>query len=183
MNEQKLESEPVATGRWQEVETARCSGACCRLVVVPIIHELGGLEAWKAYNAAGKVNAARRENGETFDVNHRQFQDADVIEDMLVDTGTDVDVDPLSGIKLREPQRAYACRHWDEATGNCGIHATRPAMCSEYPYGADTRGEACGSCRVAGCTRRTESKLVPFVDRDVPTVLARGGPREDDGGR
>jgi len=35
----------------------------------------------------------------------------------------------------------HTCRHWDEATGLCGVYDQRPLMCRAYPY-----GRACVFC-------------------------------------
>lgn len=102
------------------IETARCDGRCCRDFVIPAVHAVGGFEAWKAMVA--DPDALRR------------FADAEYIVDMLVIKDGKVEVCPLSGNKLDEPQEHFGCRHWDEATGDCTAYAARPCMCEDWPY-------------------------------------------------
>jgi len=47
----------------------------------------------------------------------------------------------------------YTCRHWDEATGDCGIYETRPLMCRNH--GVTYR------CDTPQCTRRVSSTGAP----------------------
>lgn len=135
------------------IETARCDGRCCRGFVVPVIHEMGGLDAFRAYNAETEA----MDPDERWEKRRRQFKDAAFIVDMLVikDDGT-VEVCPLSGEKLGMPHEHYGCRHWNEATGDCSVYETRPHMCREWPGNdwkvvVDVTG---GACAMEGCTRR-----------------------------
>lgn len=47
----------------------------------------------------------------------------------------------------------YTCRHWDEATGDCGIYETRPLMCRNH--GTTYR------CDAPQCTRGASSAPSP----------------------
>ena len=125
------------------VETARCDGRCCRDFIIPAVHSVGGFEAWKAMVA--DPDALRR------------FADAEYIVDMLIIKDGKVEVCPLSGSKLDEPQEHFGCRHWDEATGDCTAYAARPSMCADWPY--DDDGVLFlreGACAMEGCTRRAQ---------------------------
>lgn len=42
----------------------------------------------------------------------------------------------------------YTCKHWNKDTRKCGIYATRPFMCSDYPY--DKACRLCGAVSKVG---------------------------------
>lgn len=102
------------------IELARCTGHCCRGFNVPVIEAYGGLDKFRAAWADEADSEAR------------------IIADMLT---------PLPKATIDDPQ-TYDCKHHKAATGDCGIYATRPRMCSAFPYDGQP-------CEKPGCTRRT----------------------------
>lgn len=115
---------------------SRCSGQCCRLFIVPAVHDVGGLDGFKRQSAPGV--------DPRFDTTEHRY-----IANMLIDTGNDVEFDPLGGLKLEQPQRAYKCKHFDGS--NCTAYEARPDMCRLYP-------SYHGSCNVKGCTYEAETQ-------------------------
>lgn len=142
----------VARARPQPVvvETARCTGHCCRAFVIPAIHRVGGLRHWKLLV---RVRDPR------FDSDDARF-----IADMLIDLDREATVDPLTQWPLGEPHALYGCRHYDAAAGNCTVYDRRPLMCSGFPYDNQPDG-----CKAEGCTRvcvRRPGKPAPVIRFD-----------------
>lgn len=104
---------------------SRCAGHCCREFII----HFGGL------NTPDDIATHIRE----------RTTDGPVIADMLiflrpVVPGT---VMPSGAVADHSGGWVCTCKHWDEATGNCGIYATRPSMCRDYPYGEPCKYKEC----------------------------------------
>ena len=59
----------------------------------------------------------------------------------------------------------FTCRHFDEATRNCLIYETRPAMCRDYPYGKQ--------CGFVGCTFVQKKIEVPDDARKAEESITK----------
>jgi Fe-S-cluster containining protein len=134
------------------VEIERCTGHCCRAFVVPSIAKAGGLEAFRALTVPG--------------VDPRyDCDDTRAIAAMLIDLGRTATIDPLTTFELDPPQPLFGCSNFGEATGDCRIYATRPRMCSEYPYDRD-------GCKALGCTRKVRKVEAPAELVKAPGALS-----------
>lgn len=105
------------------VETARCSGHCCKRFYLPLSPE--------------ELKQSALE---------QRHIDIETIADMVI--FLEKSKMRVDGTEGPEEGHYYTCRHFDEATGNCGIYERRPRMCSEYPYGS--------ACKYTECTMRLE---------------------------
>lgn len=107
----------------------RCTGNCCESFV---INHIG--------DTPEKIDAYLR----------TRAVDGVQIADMLVpirkvEPGA---VMPDGSLAEHEPQGGgwvFTCKHFDTGVRNCGIYATRPAMCRDFPYGKPCEhGDRCG---------------------------------------
>lgn len=127
-------------------ESARCSGHCCRSFVLP--HSPNELrEGFAHWESIGRPPG----------------HDIEIITPMVVHLGL-FDVSPTTGLKLVEPSHFYTCRHFEAATGDCGIYASRPRMCREYPYG--------DNCENPDCTMRGGVGVVVASEPDPDSAVA-----------
>jgi Fe-S-cluster containining protein len=146
-------------------ELSRCTGHCCRRLFVHAIAERFDFSLAKFREVIAADLAADPA---------RVPRDYVFVADMLIPTGERVGPGERS-------LEWYACRHFDEKTGDCTVYDQRPKMCSEYPY----RG---GTCGAAGCTRKVveapagekfddegDTKEQTFVP-DVFLIGKEGGP-------
>lgn len=113
----------------------RCTGTCCENFTLPyspleIQRALEAHQAWEKGDGDGHFlmddgNKALMPN------------EVEVIAPMVIHLGFYPTEPGWS------PQHHYTCKHFDKATGNCGIYATRPKMCSDFPYGRVCRYATC----------------------------------------
>lgn len=155
------------------VETARCSGHCCRAFVIPAIAELAvaplteaEVEKWTdpdirarllaGVSALDAFKAVVETRNPRYDCDEHRF-----IADMLIDLGREATIDPLTGVPLDPPQPLFGCRHYDALAGNCTVYEQRPSMCRLFPY---DRGNGCAA---TGCTRKTEFVATGYTVDDA----------------
>lgn len=110
------------------IETARCSGHCCKRFYLPL--------------SPDELKQARVQG---------RYTDIETIADMVI--FLEKSKMRVDGTEGPEEGHYYTCRHFDEASGNCGIYERRPRMCSEYPYGA--------ACKYKACTMQVEPMQGP----------------------
>ena len=101
----------------REGPTGRCSGHCCRKINIDASPEALSWD-WKIWATEGK----------------NRFGDIHLLGPMLVYLGKS-DVFP--------GRHAYACRNWDEESGNCMIYEHRPYMCWSYPNNRGCHEKEC----------------------------------------
>lgn len=105
----------------------RCSGDCCREFTLT------------GFGATPEA---------IVDTIRAKSQDGAVIADMVVPLraivpgtvlpdGTTCETEPPGGGWV------FTCRHFDDASGNCGIYASRPRMCRNFPYGRACEHPSC----------------------------------------
>ncbi|KKK79505.1 hypothetical protein LCGC14_2832790, partial [marine sediment metagenome] len=118
------------------VETARCTGHCCREFPLPFGPE--------------KLKEQCRRNGQRNDITKAPVLDGDVIADMVVYRGfRRWSCDNIAEeLQAQSEMHFYTCRHFDKESGDCAIYETRPRMCKDYPYR--------GTCGHSDCARRTK---------------------------
>ena len=112
-----------------------CNGTCCERFVLPFSFE----EFQKSYElckATGK----------------KRWGQIDIIGPMLIplDDRKPVDWNPADNKKFGKREDGtpmthfhYTCKHFDKETRLCGIHETKPKMCSDYNYGNSCNYENC----------------------------------------
>ena len=127
------------------VETARCSGDCCRSFTLPV----SPMEL-----AFGLKKIARGiKTGWT---------DFEQIANMVIflRNGTS---------EHGDRQWHYTCKNLDRATGNCTVYETRPKMCKDYPYRATLlKKDGDGACATyRGCTMRGYC-VEPKMEKKMP---------------
>lgn len=92
-----------------------CTGACCSVFALTHVPDL----------------VARPE----------AIVDGEQILDMIVPLAPDQARDRFASLGYGDlpggiaEDHPHTCRHWSGQTRLCGIYATRPAMCSRFPYG------------------------------------------------
>lgn len=118
---------------------SRCTGHCCRRVIVQFSpYELARCKQ-SIENGTMKFTL---DSGREFKHNYG-LEEITKVHDMLLWLGTSL-VDPATGEALSTPEHNYTCRHHDAETGDCRNYANRPVMCSSYPYKR--------VCKYVGCT-------------------------------
>lgn len=141
-------SEPM-----EDVEVARCTGHCCKrfnLVGVGVSHEE------LSWQPTLDSMVAR---GDPVPWGARRLRDGAQVARMLV---------PIERITASDDGKAlpgargtfywYRCSNL-LPNGNCGIYATRPEMCRDFPYDG-------ASCPFTGCTRRCERQPAKPASRE-----------------
>ena len=136
-----MEERPYTT---VEVETARCTGDCCRCFAIQSMDP--DMLAWQPEFE----RMIRR--GEPLPREARLGVDGTQIAKMVVPIGV-FTRNPLTGEEC-PPTTFYRCRNL-LPNGDCGIYSRRPAMCRDYPY-------AGRACEYQGCTRRCSSVSRPI---------------------
>ncbi len=151
----------------------RCTGHCCRAFTLPgspaeLVRMLWAwLLSWgdepsgydEHYQSALVVYS---DDGERH--RYQWPQDIEVIATMAIHLGAfrANPVSPMDGEGAEgdggEPMHFYTCRHFDPATSNCTIYASRPRMCIEYPY-----GRRCHYVDCAWAAARREPELEPVA--------------------
>lgn len=129
----------------QTVETARCTGQCCK--EFPLSY--GPEELRERCKPRPALDILRISKPTFLDM--APIQDGEIIADMVIYLGwrrwklADINDE----MKAQPKMHFYTCKHLQD-DGNCGIYDKRPRMCRDYPeYGRD------GFCGHTTCTRTT----------------------------
>lgn len=73
---------------------------------------------------------------------------------------------PHGEVVTQEPRHWYRCKALKD-NGDCGIYATRPRMCSEYPYGDRCKYTSCTWDRARSDNPPTRQELIQ-IRRPTP---------------
>jgi len=138
----------------------RCTGHCCKAFVMSASYE----DMRRSYEAkmSGQDSFFDTRSDDTAVPIDRyargHYKDIEIVFPMLVQLGIHMRHPLPDGPPIDHPMAFYTCKNL-QANGDCGIYASRPDVCSDYP------GRT--ACQFKGCTwdaARRGEHIVPMSE-------------------